>query len=128
MKTIITRAGYGSKVICLGNLAQIDTPYLNPASSGLTYLTQRSRDFEFAVRFSWKVCHVRRWQHLRRQICNNHPNPLGGLLPADFLFTVLRRDPGQNKIQLGVHFYITSSSYAATSDRSCLNDACRADI
>ncbi len=47
MKTIITRAGYGSKVICLGNLAQIDTPYLNPASSGLTYLTQRFRNFEF---------------------------------------------------------------------------------
>ncbi len=46
MKTIITRAGHGSKVICLGNLAQIDTPYLNPASSGLTYLTQRFRDFE----------------------------------------------------------------------------------
>ncbi len=45
MKTIITRAGFGSKVICLGNLAQIDTPYLNPASSGLTYLTQRFRPF-----------------------------------------------------------------------------------
>ncbi len=47
MKTIITRAGQGSKVICLGNLAQIDTPYLNPTSSGLTYLTQRFRDFEY---------------------------------------------------------------------------------
>ncbi|MCY4471250.1 MAG: PhoH family protein [Kistimonas sp.] len=46
MKTIITRAGSGSKVICLGNLAQIDTPYLNPVSSGLTYLTQRFRHFE----------------------------------------------------------------------------------
>ncbi|WP_281646673.1 PhoH family protein [Parendozoicomonas sp. Alg238-R29] len=46
MKTIITRAGYGSKVICLGNLAQIDTPYLNPSSSGLTYLTQRFRSFD----------------------------------------------------------------------------------
>ena len=47
MKTIITRAGHGSKVICLGNLAQIDTPYLNPASSGLTYLTQRFHNFEY---------------------------------------------------------------------------------
>lgn len=47
IKTIVTRAGSGSKVICLGNLAQIDTPYLNPTSSGLTYLTERFKDFEF---------------------------------------------------------------------------------
>jgi PhoH-like ATPase len=45
MKTIITRAGAGSKVICLGNLAQIDTPYLSATSSGLTYLTERFKDF-----------------------------------------------------------------------------------
>ena len=45
IKTIITRAGAGSKVICLGNLAQIDTPYLAPTSSGLTYMTERLRDF-----------------------------------------------------------------------------------
>ncbi len=46
IKTIITRAGVGSKVICLGNLAQIDTPYLGAASSGLTYMTERLKDFE----------------------------------------------------------------------------------
>ncbi|WP_020408993.1 PhoH family protein [Hahella ganghwensis] len=46
MKTIITRAGNGSKVICLGNLAQIDTAYLNAPSSGLTYLTERFRGFQ----------------------------------------------------------------------------------
>jgi PhoH-like ATPase len=45
MKTIITRAGNGSKVVCLGNLAQIDTPYLSATSSGLTYLTERFKDF-----------------------------------------------------------------------------------
>lgn len=45
IKTIVTRAGEGSKVICLGNLAQIDTPYLNPVSSGLTYLVERFKDF-----------------------------------------------------------------------------------
>ncbi|MYM62903.1 PhoH family protein [Pseudomaricurvus sp. HS19] len=47
IKTIVTRAGNGSKVICLGNLAQIDTPYLNATSSGLTYLTERFKDFQF---------------------------------------------------------------------------------
>jgi PhoH-like ATPase len=46
IKTIVTRAGNGSKVICLGNLAQIDTPYLSPTSSGLTYLTERFKNFE----------------------------------------------------------------------------------
>ncbi|GGY54911.1 hypothetical protein GCM10011297_29700 [Bacterioplanes sanyensis] len=45
MKTIITRAGAGSKVVCLGNLAQIDTPYLNAVSSGLTYLIERFKHF-----------------------------------------------------------------------------------
>ena len=49
MKTIITRAGSGSKVICLGNLAQIDTPYLSATSSGLTYLTERFKDFPQGV-------------------------------------------------------------------------------
>lgn len=47
IKTIVTRAGSGSKVICLGNLAQIDTPYLNATSSGLTYLTERFKNFEY---------------------------------------------------------------------------------
>ncbi|HLR17009.1 MAG TPA: PhoH family protein [Alcanivoracaceae bacterium] len=45
MKTIITRAGEGSKVVCLGNLAQIDTPYLSPTSSGLTYMMERFKGF-----------------------------------------------------------------------------------
>ena len=49
MKTIITRAGSGSKVVCLGNLAQIDTPYLSAPSSGLTYLTERFKDFPHGV-------------------------------------------------------------------------------
>lgn len=45
MKTIITRAGEGTKVICLGNLAQIDTPYLGATSSGLTYMSERFKGF-----------------------------------------------------------------------------------
>ncbi|KGF63511.1 PhoH family protein [Pseudomonas lutea] len=52
MKTIITRAGAGSKVVCLGNLAQIDTPYLSATSSGLTYLTERFKDFPNGVHIS----------------------------------------------------------------------------
>ena len=41
MKTLITRAGPGTKVVCLGNVAQIDTPYLTDTSSGLTYVVDR---------------------------------------------------------------------------------------
>ncbi|MGL4668459.1 MAG: PhoH family protein [Saezia sp.] len=41
MKTLITRAGPNTKVICMGNLAQIDTPYLTEGSSGLTYVVNR---------------------------------------------------------------------------------------
>ncbi len=41
MKSLITRAGPGTKVICLGNIAQIDTPYLTEGSSGLTYVVDR---------------------------------------------------------------------------------------
>jgi PhoH-like ATPase len=37
MKTLITRAGPGTKIICLGNIGQIDTPYLTETTSGLTY-------------------------------------------------------------------------------------------
>ena len=41
MKTLITRAGPGTKVVCLGNIAQIDTPYLSEGSSGLSFVVDR---------------------------------------------------------------------------------------
>ena len=41
MKALVTRAGPGTKVVCLGNIAQIDTPYLTEGSSGLTYVVDR---------------------------------------------------------------------------------------
>ena len=46
MKTLITRAGPGTKVICLGNVAQIDTPYLTETNSGLTYVVDRFKGWE----------------------------------------------------------------------------------
>jgi len=47
MKTLVTRAGPGTKVVCLGNVGQIDTPYVTETSSGLTYV----------------VDHFKSWQH-----------------------------------------------------------------
>ncbi|MEW6313475.1 MAG: PhoH family protein [Pseudomonadota bacterium] len=46
MRTLITRAGPGTKVVCLGNIAQIDTPYLTEGSSGLTYVVDRFKGWE----------------------------------------------------------------------------------
>jgi PhoH-like ATPase len=45
MKTLITRAGPGTKIICLGNVEQIDTPYLTETTSGLTYAVDRFKSW-----------------------------------------------------------------------------------
>jgi PhoH-like ATPase len=41
LKTLITRAGPGTKLVVMGNLAQIDTPYLTEGASGLTFVVDR---------------------------------------------------------------------------------------
>ena len=46
LKTIITRCGEGTKIVCSGNLAQIDSNYLSPVTSGLTYIVERFKNFE----------------------------------------------------------------------------------
>ena len=46
MKTLITRAGPGTKLVCLGNIGQIDTPYLSETTSGLTYVVDRFKSWE----------------------------------------------------------------------------------
>lgn len=46
IKTLITRAGPGTKIVCLGNLAQIDTPYLSETTSGLTYAVDRFKNWQ----------------------------------------------------------------------------------
>jgi PhoH-like ATPase len=48
MRALVTRAGPGTKVICLGNIAQIDTPYLTETTSGLTFVVNRFRGWEHA--------------------------------------------------------------------------------
>lgn len=46
LKTLVTRAGPGTKIVCLGNIAQIDTPYLTETTSGLTYVIDRFKQWE----------------------------------------------------------------------------------
>jgi PhoH-like ATPase len=49
MKTLVTRAGPGTKIVCLGNVEQIDTPYLTETTSGLTYAVDRFKDWEHSA-------------------------------------------------------------------------------
>ncbi|MCC7095802.1 MAG: PhoH family protein [Thermomonas sp.] len=49
MKTLITRAGPGTKIVCLGNVQQIDTPYLTETTSGLTYAVDRFKHWEHSA-------------------------------------------------------------------------------
>jgi PhoH-like ATPase len=49
MKTLLTRAGPGSKMVCLGNVEQIDTPYLTETTSGLTYAVDRFKSWEHSA-------------------------------------------------------------------------------
>jgi len=46
MKTLLTRAGPGTKMVCLGNVEQIDTPYLTETSSGLTFAVDRFKNWQ----------------------------------------------------------------------------------
>ena len=48
MKALVTRAGPGTKVVCLGNLAQIDTPYLTETTSGLSFVVTRFQGWPHA--------------------------------------------------------------------------------
>jgi len=45
LKTLLTRAGPGTKVVCVGNLEQIDTPYLSATTSGLTRVVDRFKSW-----------------------------------------------------------------------------------
>ncbi|MCE3286163.1 MAG: PhoH-like protein, partial [Steroidobacteraceae bacterium] len=46
MKALVTRAGPGTKLVCLGNIAQIDSPYLSETTCGLTYVVNRFRGWK----------------------------------------------------------------------------------
>ena len=49
MKTLITRAGPGTKIVCLGNVEQIDTPYLTETTSGMTYAVDRFKSWQHSA-------------------------------------------------------------------------------
>lgn len=54
MKTLVTRAGAGTKIICLGNIGQIDTPYLTETTTGLTYIVDRFKNWPHGAHITLK--------------------------------------------------------------------------
>ena len=54
MKTLITRAGPGTKVVCMGNVAQIDTPYLTETTSGITFVVDRFKNWKHSGHITLK--------------------------------------------------------------------------
>jgi PhoH-like ATPase len=54
MKALVTRAGPGTKIVCLGNIAQIDTPYLTGTTSGLTYVVDRFKSWPHSAHITLK--------------------------------------------------------------------------
>lgn len=54
MKTLITRAGNGTKIVCLGNISQIDSPYLTETTTGLTYIVDRFKRWPHSAHITLK--------------------------------------------------------------------------
>ena len=63
VKTIITRAGENTKIILTGDIRQIDTPYLDEQSNGLTYVIDRLRSKEL-------YCHITLEKGERSELAN----------------------------------------------------------
>ena len=71
MKTLVTRAGPGTKVICLGNIAQIDTPYLTEGSSGLTHVVDRFKGWLHPGTSRCSAVSGRGWLTTRQKFCSD---------------------------------------------------------
>ena len=54
LKILVTRAGAGTKIVCLGNIGQIDTPYLTETTTGLTYIVDRFKDWPHGAHITLK--------------------------------------------------------------------------
>ena len=49
IKTIVTRAGTGTKVVLTGDCYQIDNPYVDSTTSGLTYSVEKFKDYSLSA-------------------------------------------------------------------------------
>lgn len=56
IKTIVTRAGHGTKIVITGDINQIDNPKLDQYSNGLTYAIERFKNQEVAAHINLNKC------------------------------------------------------------------------
>ncbi len=70
VKTIITRAGEGTKIVLTGDILQIDTPYLDAQSNGLSYLIDRLHGQPLHATSPWRRASARRWRTWRASCCS----------------------------------------------------------
>ncbi|MGP9643644.1 PhoH family protein [Halomonas sp. AOP30-A1-24] len=54
LKSLVTRAGRNTKIVCLGNVGQIDTPYLTANTCGMAAVVERFRDWPHAGHITLK--------------------------------------------------------------------------
>ena len=85
MKTLITRAGPGTKVVCLGNIAQIDTPYLTEGSFG-PHLRRRPHEGlgRTPGTSRWRAASARAWPTTPPKCCRITP----GISRAGWCFAI----------------------------------------
>ena len=97
MKTLITRAGPGTKVVCLGNIAQIDTPYLTEGSSGLTYVVDRFKGWPHSGHVTLQRGERSRWPTTRRRCSSGVRDPPGRRSTRRASATAPARSPGRSR-------------------------------
>jgi len=57
MKTLITRVGEGSKIIMMGDIDQVDAPYLDRQNNGLAYLVEKAKDTHLTAHITFIKSH-----------------------------------------------------------------------
>jgi len=70
VKTIITRAGEGTKVVLTGDIFQIDHPYLDSYSNGLSYLIDKMQGQKIYATSTWKKASALNWLSWRATCCD----------------------------------------------------------
>ncbi len=73
IKTIVTRVGEGTKIVLTGDPYQIDNPYVDSSSNGLTYLVEKFKGERIAAHVTLTKASVPSWPSWRQTCCNqNH--------------------------------------------------------
>jgi hypothetical protein len=114
MKTLVTRAGPGTKIVCLGNIAQIDTPYLTEGSSGLTYVVDRFKGWGHSG-------HVTLARGERSRLADHARTSCNAIRPTFCRLDLLRRSGSERRFYFRVESIRAPASRNATYARNLVN-------